>query len=258
MTRHNSKWIGVTLVAAVLLALAVGLGAAAVQSYDITTDDPSNESINVSLDFSGSTDATVALENASGDSIDSTTLSGTSGDTLATTLDPSNASAGDTLTLNITATDETVVSVNETSLTKTTTALNVTNATTESLTVDVAFNSTTNTSATVTVTDGDGSEVLTDTLDYVASDYADNATTLTHSYNDTDGLTAGDDLTVEVTYDDPAAYESAYAQVDDGSDGLFGGGLFGDEILGQDPMVALGGLLVIGGAGYYARREEMI
>lgn len=248
---------GAVLIVAVLAIAAVGLGAAAVQSYDITTDDSSNESIDVSLDFAATTDATVALDNSNGTTIDSTTLSGTTGDTLSTTLDPANATAGETLNLSITATDEANVTVNSTSLTKAVGGLNVTNATTDTLAVDVGFNSSTTANATLTVTDGTGATVLTDTISYDPSNYVDSSATLSREYNDTDGLTADSNLTAEVTIDDPTAYDSAYAQVEEPT--TTGGGLFGGgDILGQDPVVALAGVLVIGGAYKYAREEDMI
>jgi hypothetical protein len=255
MTRNilnSQRRIGIAF-AGVMLAvlLSVGLlstGAVAeVDSTTITTDDPANETVEVSLDFNGSTDATVELSNGSG-TVASQTLSGTSGDTLTPTLDPSDASAGETLDLNVTATDESVVSMNESMITRTET-VEVSDAGNETLAVDVDFSGDQNASATVTVLDSNGSTVASDTLEYTDSGGA----TLTAEFNSSDGLEDNATYTVSVESADLSAYDGVSAESTDAS-GLFGGGM----IAGQDPIVVVVALLVLGGGAMYARREEMI
>jgi hypothetical protein len=261
MLRNKQTRIGLGF-AAVMVALTLlvavlttGGAAALLDSQEIHIDDPDNETVEATVDFSGSTDVTVNITNDVGE-IDSQTLSGTDGDTLTATLDPSALDDSENVTLHVDATDDTVASLNSTSLTKERT-VEVTDAANETLTLDVSFASSTNASADVTVTDSADAELFTDSISYVADDYADNATTVTQTYHDSHGLLSAN-VTVSLTVHGASAYNAAYAQVNEESTTTSGGLLGGGDIFGQDPTVAaVVGLVLIGGF-YYAREEDYL
>lgn len=252
--RYGIAFAGLMLALLAIGALAMGVSAADVSTVqDITLDDPANESIEVSLDFSSATDATVNLTDGT-TVYDSTTVSGNATTSPVTaTLGTGSASNG-TYSIDVDSPNATAVSINSTTLVRSVPSIDVTDAANETLVVDTGFASASDATASVTVEDGTGTELFNDTLAYTASEHDDDQATLTREYNASDGLVAMTDGTVTVEYAPASAYEAAYATVDDGTDS----GLFGGTIAGQDTEVALGGLLVLGLGGYYARQEDYI
>jgi len=245
----NTKLIG-TLATLMLATLAiVGLsmaGGAAVATEQVTIDDPTNDSVEVDVDFSAGVDATVELINDSGDAVDSQTITGTSGATETFTV--AADSAGDyTVNLTTTGTDSDVA-INETRLIAER-AVSVEDAGNETVYVDAVFQGETNATADIELTDSAGTVLYTDTVEY---DATTDETTHTLAINESDGLTAGD-LTASVATSPASAYTSAYAGLEEPDSGLFGG-----TIAGQDTSIVLVVVLVLGGVGYYAREEGWI
>ncbi|MCU4716808.1 hypothetical protein [Halapricum hydrolyticum] len=244
----NTKLYG-TLAAIMLATLAiVGLtatGGAVVATENVTIDDPTNDTVEVDVDYSSSLtssiNATAELVNSSGTVVDSQTISSMNA---TETFTLSASEAGD-YEINVTAEDETNTTVAETRVVASRTAT-IEDATTETLTVDLGFQGSTNATATVNVTDSTGSSIYRTTVDYTGTD-----TTKTLTLNDTDGL-VNDTLTVTSTFNPASAYDGAYATVDDGStDSILGG-----TIAGQDTGVVLA-VVIVAILGYlYVRRED--
>ncbi|ACV10983.1 hypothetical protein Huta_0798 [Halorhabdus utahensis DSM 12940] len=206
---HIGMILAASLLSLVLVVVAIAPAAGALTTDTITLDDPANETVEVDLDFSGSTSATVALEDSDGSVVTSETLSGASGDTLTASLSAGYATPGN-YTLNVTATDETVVSLNETRLTDTET-VEVTDAGNETLAVEAGFEGSENATATVSIENESGSEILTDSIQYVAD--GGNETTIGAEYNGSDLVTGN--LTVSITTTPATAYTGGWATIAD-------------------------------------------
>lgn len=241
--QHIGMILAASFLSLVLVAVAIAPAAGAITTDTITLDDPANETVDVDVDFSGSTSATVALEDVDGTVVTSETLSGASGDTLTASLSADFAAAGD-YTLNVTAGDETVVSLNETRLTDTET-VEVTDAGNETLAVEAGFHGQENATATVEIENETGSEILTDSIQYVAED--GNETTIGAEYNGSDLMTGN--LTVSITTTPASAYTGGWAAIADDSPTGVGGMIpaGGPSIPEAVGLVALFGLLAVFG-----------
>ncbi|QGN05841.1 hypothetical protein Hrd1104_00070 [Halorhabdus sp. CBA1104] len=245
--------------AAVMLAVLVGVmmitmgaSAAGVATHNVSLDDPANESIEVSLHFTASTEATVELTDGSV-VYDSTTVSGnTSISPVTASLNPGAADGDTDLSIAIDSPDAANVAVNSTAIVKTV-PVTVDDAANETLAVDVEFGGNENATTTIDVTDSTGSELLNDSVSYTAN--ASDETLQTREFTASDGLVEGE-LTVTVATSPSSAYEAVYIQAGDGS--TSGGGLIGGDIAGQNPKVAIVGVLVLVGGGYYAREEGWV
>jgi len=245
---RSTKFIG-TLAIAMLAVVGLTItGAAAVASQDVTIDDPSNDTVEVDVDFSSAVDGTVELINSSGSVVDSETISGSAD---ATETFSVNASTAGDYSLNLTTTgSDSDVAINETRLIAER-SVSVTDADNETVYVDLAFQGDSSATADIVLATDAGTTIDSRTVDYDGT--SENATQ-TVEIDDSDGL-LNDDYNLTATISSASAYESAYASVNDpSSGGLFAGG----EILGQDMGVAVAGLLVIGGVFYYAREEDYL
>ncbi|CCQ34321.1 hypothetical protein HLRTI_001518 [Halorhabdus tiamatea SARL4B] len=208
--------LGTLTLALVLVgAIIAGAAAGAVATDTIAVDDPGNQSVDVTLDFSAATNATVALESGE-TTYDSTTVSGSAGGTQTVTLSAATAPQGN-VTLNVTATNETAVSVNQTTLV-TERTVSVANATTETVDVDVAYQA--NGTTDVTVLDDAGTTLLTDSMTY---DGSDDDGVLSRSFNDSDGIQSGN-LTVTLATSPATAHDSVAVDVSPVNDAQTGGG----------------------------------
>lgn len=259
-TIPSTRRIGLVAIALVALVAGAGLVSAAA-SGTIAVDDPDNQTVavdvnstNIGDDTVTSADLTISLETADGTVADEQTITSVSAPSSETVTFSMDTLAADEYTVVANSSDSTNVGVEiaETRLTETMT-VDVEDAGNETLVVDAGFASASDATASVTVADGTGTELFTDSIAYTAADHDDDMATVTAEYNESDGLVAMTDGTVTVEYAPASVADTAYATVDDGSSSLFGG-----TIAGQDTEVAVGGLLVLGLGGYYSRREGWI
>lgn len=243
MKLYQLKTAGIATALILLAIVGVGsmLVAGAVTEETVTLEDPENETVEVDLEFSGSADATVALEDSDGSTVVDEEVSGSDGDSETASLSAGFASPGDYL-LNVTADSESDVSVDETRMIATTDVVEIEDAGNESMTVDVGINSSSNATAEITVEDDSDAEVLRETLDYVAADHSDNETLLSSTYNDSDDLTEGN-LTATVEVVDAAAYDGVWASGP--SDDLLGGagGMVPEDLTTTE--IALGAIVAV-------------
>jgi len=239
----------------VLLAavLAVALGSAAPglaavgDPMDVTIDDPANQTIEVDVSFSGATDAEVKLVDGT-TTLANETLSGSSGDTLTATLDPSDLDTGEYV-LRVDATDESVTSLADTRMVyERSTQLD--DAANESVQVDVSFVGAENATADVAVAAADTDTTLTsESVTYLYGQHADNEWVRTLEFNESDGLEAGN-LTVTTTVSPTSTYDAVWVTTSGGGSGLLAG-----TIGGADADRALIGAVVVGGVIVLGRRE---
>jgi hypothetical protein len=227
------------------LLLYAGTGSAALASANITADQPDNQTVDVVVSFSGSTDATAELSR-DGSVVESTTVSGTSGDTKTLPLDMSGLASGE-FALDVSATDESVVTVENTTMVTTKPAqLNVTQN--ETVVVDVGFDASNPTNATVQLTNSE--TVLNESTLQFDPVEAEDGTGIKTAKWEADADYSAVNVTVETI---PASgYSEMWVDLQDSS-GLFGGGIVAganrNQILGF--LVVLGGLIV-------ARNRELI
>lgn len=248
MTEHNTRRTLGLLVAALAVALvAFGLaGGASAQLVDdnVTVSDPGNQQIEVDVSFSNSADVTAALE-TDGSTVESATVSGTAGTSDTLVLDTTGLQSGE-FALNISATDETNVTVDDTRMiTQRYSALNVSQN--DTVLVDVEFDSAETTSATVNLSNN-GAQVNTTTLSFDPVQFEDGSGIKTAEFElDTDYTALN--ATVETT---PASgYSEAWVSVDDDSAFLGAGGI----IAGASRNQILGFLAVVLGLALAYNRD---
>jgi hypothetical protein len=243
MNGHNSLLTGVLLlsIAAVLLG---GVATATLSGGSVTVTDPANESVQVDADFSGPADLTLTVSQ-DGTDVRTETISGTAGTSKTAKLDFQGLATGD-FSLSINATDESNVTVSEPRMVTTrNAALNVT--ANETAYVDVFFDATASTNATVELTDSSGSTLNTSTLTFDPVEASDGTGAETLEWQ-SDADHGEVTVTVETT---PAyGYDGMQVSTDGGSLGGVGG--FIDSSLGgfsgdlPDWAMALGGIAVMG------------
>ncbi|WP_436934988.1 hypothetical protein [Halovenus marina] len=245
MARNTLKSVGIGLAglaALFALVMAVFSGGAGAQMLDtnISVDQPDNQQLEVDVSFSGDTSVDVNLT-SDGSVVESTTVSGTSGQTQTGTLDLTGVSAGD---YSLVVTDDASASLSETRMITTqTNALNVSQN--DTVAVDVEFDATETTTATVEWQQNTSSNTTTINFDPV--EYEDGSGMKTVKWD------AGEDgpVNVTVTTSPAAGYEAMWVSDDSGF--LGGGGIIGGA--GQTELVAFG--VVILGL-LYARGQELI
>jgi len=245
--RTNTTVCGIVFLAVLAIA-AVAFPAAAVgDPMDVTIDDPANQTIEVDVDFSGSTtaeaklvDGTTVLRNES--------LSGATGETLTADLNVSGVETG-SYVLRVDATDESVASLNTTRMVYERQA-NFTDAQNESLQVDVSFDGAENATAHVDVAAADtGSTLTSESVSYLYGQHGDNEWVRTLNLNASDGLESGD-LTVTTTVSPASTYDAVWVTTSGSGSGLLAG-----TIGGQDADTALLGAAGILAVLYYGRNN---
>ncbi|WP_181687321.1 hypothetical protein [Halorhabdus salina] len=248
LPRHVRAGVGITCLGFALV-LAIGMiamsaSAASVATQNVTVDAPDAQSVEVSLNFSASTDATVEL--LEGESLHATeTVSGNSSASPVTvTLDPASADAGSTLDLVVESPDAANVSIASVSLEKTL-DLTIDDLQNESVVVDAEFVGDENATGEIAVENATGVTEFTETLNYTADE---SGTLQFVEYNESAGLTEGD-YTVSVSIAPASEYQSVYVSTTAGG---AGGGLLGTGFTASDDPLVLAavGVLVLGGAGF--------
>lgn len=220
--------VGITMlmlaVAIVFGAVASPVAGVAVGSNEtIHLDDPANDTVEVDLNWSSSADATVALEDSDGTTIESQTVSGVAGDTQTVALSADYVSSGDYV-LAVSSTDSANVSVDDSRIVSSR-AVEVVDAGNETVVVDLVFQGSENATSTISITNDTSTEIVSDTVTY---DATTDQTTYTREYNDTDGIESGN-LSATISTSPETAYQSAYATVTDSStdESIIGGALDG-------------------------------
>lgn len=237
-TLTSAGWIALTVALLALVGIAVaGLAAGeAIETADVTIDDPDNQTVEVHLDFSGLAEVDIELLDEDDEIADNTTVSEDSG-THEVVL--SVDEAGD-YTLNVTADEPDNVDVTQT-LHVSDHEVEVTDAGNETVVVDIDFAM--NASATITIYDEADSQI-----NQTEVDNEDGEALLTTEFTDEDGIVDGN-LTVTVSVSPAEAYEAVYVEVDDGS------GFFGGTIFGQDVSTVLV-VVVLAGVGWMLLRRD--
>lgn len=248
--------------ASIVFAALLGtvLVAVAVSGYtsppkDVTLDDPANQTISTEVEFTNNNSDPgynptfqMRLENDSG-IVTATSISASNETTKTLTLDTTGLEPG-VYEATYNSTDlSRAQPVAEPSITTTAEAY-IENTSTDTLGVDLAFNGSTETGATVTVETQAGVEIIDSSVTYDPSQHSNNEWTKSFAFNESDGLNDGN-LTVRTTVDDASVYDGLYV-----SDSTDGNGLLAGTIGGQDTKVALAGLAVIAGIIIYVRRED--
>jgi len=226
----------IALLTVAVAVLAVGTGAAALSTGDVTLTDPANETVTVDADFSGSADVTLSLSQ-DGTEVQSETISGASGDSKTASMPMQGLSTGD-YNLTVSATDESVVTLSDPTMQTTRSAvLNVTQN--ETVAVDVLFDTDTTTSATVNISDSSG-VLNTSTLTFDPVETAGTTGTETVEW---DATTDGQ-LDVTVTTN-AYAYDGIAVTQDSGILGGVGAGFIGDAPDIPPWASAVGGIVVM-------------
>jgi len=248
--KHNKTYMAI-LTAALVVGIGAVIGSAGAVLVDetVSLDDPGNQTVEASVDFSGSTDATMNLSR-SGTTVKSTTDSGSSGDTKTLSINGTGLDTGE-YNLTVSASDESSTTLNETRLeTSRTDVVEVSETQNETVVVDVAFAHDSTANATVSIKDSTGSEVNSSTISYDPVAASGGTDLLTTRY-DTSGETVDGNLTVDITTVPAAANDESFVSLDKSS-GAFLAAL-SSASTNQLALLA-GALLVL----YYARSEGMI
>ncbi|MFC7057242.1 hypothetical protein [Halovenus salina] len=239
--KHKTGLLVVALVAALAAVVLTGGATAALVDSNVTVDDPNNQTVEVDVSFSGSTDATAELTEGSS-VVESATVSGSSGATETVTLNADGIQSG-TYGIDVTATDESVVSLSETTLiTHRPSMLNLSKD--ETVTVDVEFSSADDASAVVELSQH-GTTLGSETLNWFYTSAGDESGVKTAEIAVNQNVEAAN-ITVETS---PS---NAHSQVwvsgdDDTSGGVLGGGAIGgasqDQLIGFVAVVV--GLVLV-------------
>jgi hypothetical protein len=226
---------------ALFLVGAAAIGAATLTNGTISGDQPDNQQVEVGLDYSGTGTTVTANLTSGGTVVESATDSDSSGGTGTAVLDLTGLQVAD-YSLNVTATDESNVSVSEIRMNTTQDRGNLT--ANETYTVDVGYDATQVTNSTVEYLDQNGNVINTTNLSFDPIDYQDGSGVLTAEWTPSQDYNYTD---VRVTTTPAYGYESMFTVNLGGIVGGGGsGGLFGassEQVLGF--ALLLGGLLVL-------------
>jgi len=239
------------LITALLLVAVVVLsvpGAAVLSDNTVTLDRPDNQVIEVDADFSGPATTTVALER-DGTTVESVSYTGSSGESHTVSIDPTGLQVGD-YTLNITADDESNVTVSGTRLLTTIEPVSVEENGT--LYMDVELSSTSASTATVTLIDSDNSTQLNQTtLEFDPIEYEDGTGIVTDAWT-ADG--SYQNVSVQIGTAPSASYSASWADSEPPGSTFAIGGVF-DSQENQILAIAVAALAI---AGWYFREEYVI
>jgi len=250
MTDDSTRGRLAALALVATLALAA-LGAVTLVSAEtahtesITLDEPTNETVEVDVDFINDTDATVSLRNSSGSAIASQTITGVNGTTETFVLEPGAVDSGN-YSIDVDAPNANDVSLVETRMIANRTQV-IDDAANQTLVGDIAFQGDTNATAVLSVVNSTGMPVYQQSYEYVGDD-----TTRTIEVNESDGLVNGT-YTATLTVSPASAYDGAYLGIPQEDNSIIGG-----TIAGQDTGIVIVVVLVSAGGYWYARREDMI
>jgi hypothetical protein len=224
--KENRKLALGGIALAISSVLLLGVGAAVLDQGSVSVDDPENQTIAVDADFSYAEDLTVDLVQ-DGTTVRTETITGTAGYENTSTMDLTGIQSG-TFDLNITSTDDTNVSLQETRMETTRqTGINITEN--DTLLVDVEFDAVETTTALVEIEDETGSTVNSTTLTFDPIEASDGSGIITEEY------TADRDLgnvTVHVTTSEIWGHESVYVTDERTTSGGGAGTVDGKDLVG--------------------------
>jgi len=238
-----------TVVGAILLlggiVLMIGGVSAVLTDGGVTSDQPSNQTVEVDMDFSGAASVDAELTR-DGTVVQSDTVSGASGESHTATLPMTGLDEGD-FDLSVTADDESVVTITDTRMvTEQTEVLDVTEN--DSVAVDVGFDAQEVTNASVTITSDTGTTLRDETVSFDPIEYEGGTGYKTVEWTPSSNY---ENVTVTVETSPVYGHDAVYSVID--GDGGATGGVIGGA--GRTEMI--GFAIIVVGLVVAVSREQL-